>query len=141
MLQFPPASEQRRQSIFFRFTASTSIFRSRLARSLIFHGTPIRRRLHARSYQAQRGLQLPFLGARKQVLLCPCKACLGCINHPHVERDHRTVYSTFQNSSYCLRHSFHFQSLHFHKELKLSYCIGETLLFTIYIYTHYGNVI
>ena len=25
------------------------------------------------------------------------------------------------------------------KELKLSYCIGETLLFTIY--THYGNLI
>ena len=27
------------------------------------------------------------------------------------------------------------------KELKLSYSIGETLLFTIYIYTHYGNLI
>ena len=29
------------------------------------------------------------------------------------------------------------------KELKLSYYIGETLLFTmyIYIYTHYGNLI
>ena len=27
------------------------------------------------------------------------------------------------------------------KELKLSYYIGETLLFTIYIYTHYGNSI
>ena len=26
------------------------------------------------------------------------------------------------------------------KELKLSYYIGETLLFTIYIYTHYGNL-
>ena len=27
------------------------------------------------------------------------------------------------------------------KELKLSYYIGETLLFTIYIYIHYGNLI
>ena len=27
------------------------------------------------------------------------------------------------------------------KELELSYYIGETLLFTIYIYTHYGNFI
>ena len=27
------------------------------------------------------------------------------------------------------------------KELKLSYYIKETLLFTIYIYTHYGNLI
>ena len=27
------------------------------------------------------------------------------------------------------------------KELKLSYYIGETLLFTIYIHTHYGNLI
>ena len=27
------------------------------------------------------------------------------------------------------------------KELKLSYYIGKTLLFTIYIYTHYGNLI
>ena len=27
------------------------------------------------------------------------------------------------------------------KELKLSYYIGETLLFTIYIYTHYGNCV
>ena len=27
------------------------------------------------------------------------------------------------------------------KELKLSYYIGETLLFTLYIYTHYGNLI
>ena len=27
------------------------------------------------------------------------------------------------------------------KELKLSYYIGETLLITIYIYTHYGNLI
>ena len=29
------------------------------------------------------------------------------------------------------------------KELKLSYCFGETLLLTlyIYIYTHYGNLI
>ena len=29
------------------------------------------------------------------------------------------------------------------KELKLNYYIGETLLFTIYIYiyTHYGNII
>ena len=26
------------------------------------------------------------------------------------------------------------------KEFKLSYYIGETLLFTIYIYTHYGNL-
>ena len=27
------------------------------------------------------------------------------------------------------------------KKLKLSYYIGETLLFTIYIYTYYGNLI
>ena len=27
------------------------------------------------------------------------------------------------------------------KELKLSYNIGETLLFAIYIYTHYANLI
>ena len=27
------------------------------------------------------------------------------------------------------------------KELKLSYCIGEIPLFTIYIYTPYGNLI